>query len=235
MIQKHRAAGLIPPRLCSAASVNPTPANWALIWCPGVIKLHKQVIRGRRVNYRTLIPVVIGGLAAALPQAHADTRDDVIAAIQRCGVMNDNRVWLDCVYGAIQPMRGQLGLQPAPEFQQRLVPPPQAAYAAPPPPAQPRAAARPVSRKKPGFWDNLVNAPPVSVSKMKSYHYEKNGAFVVALENGEEWRQTNIVGGSVAWNRNPRFYTVTVTQGAFGSYSLRTSDSPNTYKVEPVK
>jgi hypothetical protein len=184
---------------------------------------------------RTMTIAVCAGLCAAVTQAHADTRDDVIAGIQRCGVMNDNRVWLDCVYGAIQPMRGQLGLQPAPEFQQRLVPSPQAAYAAPPPPMQPPVAARPVSRKKPGFFDNLLNAPPVSVSKMKSYRYEKSGAFVVALENGEEWRQTDVTGGSVSWRKAPASYTVTITQGTFGSYSLRTSDSPQTYKVQPVK
>lgn len=186
---------------------------------------------------RKILTVVIGGLAAATSYAQADTRDDIVAAIQRCGVMNDNRVWLDCVYGAIQPMRAQLGLQPAPEFQQRLVPtvqmapPAQLASAAPPA----RAVARSPVRKSHGFFDNLVNAPPISVSKMASYRYEKNGAFVVALENGQQWRQTDITGGTVSWTRAPASYTVTVTQGAFGSYSLRTSDSPNTYKVEPVK
>lgn len=187
------------------------------------------------MKIRVIVSIVVVGFAAGVPQAFADTRDDIKAAIDRCGVMNDNRVWLDCVYGAIQPMRSQLGLQPAPEFQQRLVPPAQAAYATPSPPPSPAAAARPAPRKKHGFFDNLVNAPPVSVSKMASYRYEKNGAFVVALANGEQWRQTDITGGAAAWNRTPGSYTVTVTQGAFGSYSLRTSDSANIYKVEPVK
>src|SRR5215475_16115280 len=123
--------------------------------------------------------------------AWADTRDDVKAAIERCGVMNDNKVWLDCVYGAVQPMRSQVGLQPAPEFQQRLVPPAQV-YAAPPTPASAppaRVAKRAAPPTKHGFFDNLVNAPPVAVSKMASYRYERDGAFVVALENGQEWRQ----------------------------------------------
>jgi hypothetical protein len=178
--------------------------------------------------------VILGGIAATTPQARADTRDDIRAAIERCGVMNDNRVWLDCVYGAIQPMRAQLGLQPAPEFQQRLVPPASPSYA-PAPPTQPRVATRSPVRKSPGFFDNLLNAPPVAVSKMASYRYEKNGAFVVALENGQEWRQSDVTGGSVSWSKPPRSYTVTITQGTFGSHSLRVSDSPNTYRVEQVK
>jgi hypothetical protein len=183
------------------------------------------------VNIPIVIPVLI--FAAAVSPAHADTRSDILAGIERCGVMNDNKVWLDCVYGAIQPMRAQLGLQPAPEFQQRLVPPVQMAMA---PAAPVRASTAPTApRKKPGFFNNLLNAPPVAISRMASYRYEKNGAFVVALENGQQWRQTELTAGSISWRNEPATYTVTITQGAFGSYSLRTSDNPRTYKVELVK
>ena len=184
------------------------------------------------MTLRKIVPVVIA-VAAATP-AHADTREDIIAGIERCGVIHDNKVWLDCVYGAIQPMRAQLGLQPAPEFQQRLVPPPQTAYVAPPP-ARATTTRPAAPRKKAGFFDNLLNAPPVAVSRMASYRYEKNGAFVVALENGQQWRQTDVEGGTPNWNKAPGTYTVTVSQGAFGSYALRTSDNPHTYKVQPVK
>ena len=179
------------------------------------------------------IPLLIG--VAIAPQAHADTRDEIVASIQRCRVMNDKRAWLDCVYGAIQPMRAELGLQPAPEFQQRLVPPPQTATAAPPPPVHTTNARPPAPRRKAGFFDNLLNAPPASVSRMASYRYERNGAFVVALENGQQWRQTDAEGGTVSWRKPPANYTVTITEGAFGSYSLRTSDSRRAYRVEPVK
>src|SRR5258707_3538259 len=55
--------------------------------------------------------------------ALADTRDEVWAAMQRCQVIQDDRAWLECTYGAKQPMRAKLGLPPAPEYQQRLVPP----------------------------------------------------------------------------------------------------------------
>jgi hypothetical protein len=192
---------------------------------------------GQCVNISKVIPVLI--IVAAAPPAHADTRSDIIAGIERCGVMNDNKVWLDCVYGAIQPMRAQLGLQPAPEFQQRLVPPAQMASAPAPQVRTPQigtsTARPPAPRRKPGFFSNLLNAPPVAVSKMASYRYERSGAFVVALENGQQWRQTELTAGTVSWSKEPASYTVTITEGAFGSYSLRTSDNPRTYKVEPFK
>ncbi|HYS46087.1 MAG TPA: hypothetical protein VEM35_06595 [Rhizomicrobium sp.] len=188
------------------------------------------------MDIRKLASVLMGGgLLLTAPQALADTRDEVIAGIERCGVIHDDRVWLDCVYGANQPMRARLGLQPAPEFQQRLVPPAQTSAAAPAPPPV-RTVSRPAPRRKAGFFENLLgDAPPVAVSRMASYRYSKGGAFIVSLENGQEWRQTDVEGGMPTWTRSPAAYTVTVIQGAFGSYSLRTNDSPTSYKVERVK
>ena len=99
--------------------------------------------------------------------ALADTRDDVLSAISRCNVIHDNRVWMDCVYGAQQPMRALLGLPPAPEYQQRLVPPagsvPAPAMIAPPPvpvssvpvsaaPARTASQPAPYAVAGPDFW-----------------------------------------------------------------------------------
>ena len=75
------------------------------------------------VTGRKTIPMLLCGLVLlAAAGARADTRDDVLSGIERCGVIHDDRTWLDCLYGAEQPMRAHLGLPPAPEFQQRLVP-----------------------------------------------------------------------------------------------------------------
>jgi hypothetical protein len=171
--------------------------------------------------------LICGGLFLAAPQAHAGTRDDVLAGVERCGVIHDDRVWLDCVYGAQQPMRAQLGLPSAPEFQQRLVPPVQLSS------APPRAVARPVSpRKKPGFFATLVGvAPPIAVSRMASYRYDTSGAFIVSLENGQQWRQADVTGGTVNWSKEPSTYMVTISPGAFDSYNLRTDDNSRAFKV----
>jgi hypothetical protein len=51
-------------------------------------------------------------------------RDEVRAASSRCDNITDERTWLDCYYGAAQPVRAELGLPPALASQQSLVPPP---------------------------------------------------------------------------------------------------------------
>ena len=175
----------------------------------------------------------------AAPPAWADARSDVLAGIERCGVIHDDRVWLDCVYGANQPMRAQLGLSSAPESQQRLVPPPQLGAVAPPivsgppPPAQ---TAPKTSNRRPGFLAKLTgSAPPAAISRMASYRYDANGAFIVTLENGQEWRQSSVETGKVTWLKKPSAYTVTIIYGSFGTYSLRTDDSSTVYKVERLK
>jgi hypothetical protein len=51
-------------------------------------------------------------LSLAAP-AQARPRDDALSGAIRCGGIADSRQWLDCYYGAAQPMRAALGLVPA--------------------------------------------------------------------------------------------------------------------------
>lgn len=183
------------------------------------------------ISVRTIAFMACGIASLATP-AFADTRDDVLAGVARCGVIRDDRVWLDCVYGAQQPMRAKLGLSPAPELQQRLVP--GVNVAAPLLPARPVAAAPP--RKKPGFFGRMFASTDMDKApKMAAYRFEKNGAFVVTLENGQEYRQTDVEGGTVSWNRQPSTYRVVVGEAAFGAYNLRTNDSPRIFRVARVR
>jgi hypothetical protein len=50
----------------------------------------------------------------------ARTRDDAIAGMFRCAAIGDTRLWLDCYYGAAQPVRAALGMIPASPAQVRL-------------------------------------------------------------------------------------------------------------------
>jgi hypothetical protein len=73
--------------------------------------------------------LVLLGLVLFSPAAAADaTRDEVMSGATRCAGLTDNRMSLDCFYGAAQPMRAQLGLAPASPAQVKLVPPPGAVY-----------------------------------------------------------------------------------------------------------
>ena len=69
----------------------------------------------------TTFAACIGALLLLVPGfAHAAPRDEVMAGAFHCAGIGDSHVWLDCYYGAAQPVRTQLGLPPAPDYQQHL-------------------------------------------------------------------------------------------------------------------
>jgi len=195
-----------------------------------------QFRRGKVMNDRIFL-AVLGCTLVAAP-AMADTRQDVMAAMQRCSVMQDDRTWLECTYGAQQIMRAKLGLPPAPDYQQRLVPPaapPGATAASVSPLSTPATGARvstaPPVHRRGGFLQILGgSAAPVAVSALASVQYDKQGAFVLTLENGQVWRQLDAEDAPVA-----HFHVgakITVTPGAMWTYNLKTEGNTHSYKVE---
>lgn len=169
------------------------------------------------------------GLGLLSDPALADTRDDVWAAMQRCQSIQDDRTWLDCTYGAKQPMRAKLGLPPAPEYQQRLVPPPSLSPAPVSADVAPRKAP-PVHRRASFFQILTGTAPPVAVSTLATVQVDKQGAFIVTLQNGQVWYQVDPEPGVKVRLRIGA--KVTITPGALGSYNLQTEDSTHGYKVQ---
>lgn len=63
-----------------------------------------------------LVPAV-AGLATA---AEARPRDDALSGAFRCATIANSRMWLDCYYGAAQPVRASLGMPPALAAQLKL-------------------------------------------------------------------------------------------------------------------
>jgi hypothetical protein len=164
--------------------------------------------------------------------AEAATRDDVILGAVRCAGIKDNRLWLDCYYGAAQPMRAELGLQPAPATQQELVPP--AIAGAPATITMPAQAVNAPPRQQPqqqqrqGFWSRLVSQkdpdPPEQPTKLASYKFNAAGLFTVTLANGETWEQDPGDGARARWNRPPQAYTVQVTSGESSTHRLKVAN-----------
>ena len=68
-------------------------------------------------QYWWLLVPAIAGLATA---AEARPRDDALSGAFRCATIADSRIWLDCYYGAVQPVRASLGMQPALAAQVKL-------------------------------------------------------------------------------------------------------------------
>jgi hypothetical protein len=74
-----------------------------------------------------MVPVA----AALAAPAQARPRDDALAGAFRCAAIAESRLWLDCYYGAVQPVRAGLGMPPALAAQIKLA-------TAPPSGGQPR-------------------------------------------------------------------------------------------------
>ena len=172
--------------------------------------------------------------------ALAGTRDDVLSGIQRCSAIQDDRTWLNCTYGAQQPMRAQLGLPAAPLFQQRLVPPPSyIAPSAPPPPlasyGAPRAAAappRPEPHHDASFMQILSGtAKPTVVSTLAKITFDNQKLFTVTLQNGQVWHQVNLKSRMARIKPGAR---ITITPGALWSYNMQVNGG-TVYKVEQRK
>ncbi|HXS07955.1 MAG TPA: hypothetical protein VN723_14285 [Rhizomicrobium sp.] len=181
---------------------------------------------------RFLALVFLAGLTATPASADTDpTRNDVMANIERCSAITDNRVWLNCFYGAAQPMRAQLGLPPAPDSQVALV------KNAPVPTAP--------MKKDSGGWLGLGNLNPFSGSsdedefsrgttRLASYTFGKDGLFTATLADGEVWKQSPYDDLRAHWNGQATGYVVIVTSDVMGSHTMKVKGDQD-YRVMRVK
>ena len=141
----------------------------------------------------------------------ADPRDEVLATAARCNAITDYRAWLDCYYGAAQPMRQILGLPPAPSAQVSLVPAPASAVA----PAKPSSPA--------GKEDYVPR------QHMADYSFDKQNRFIVTMEDGTKWRQIQEDSVTAHWRAAPASYSASIVPGWFG-VMMRVSDG-HSYRV----
>jgi hypothetical protein len=152
-----------------------------------------------------LLPMLI---ALTVP-AMAGPREDTMSGISRCATLPDDRSFLDCLYGAAQPMRTRLGLPPAPAAQQRLVPP---AYAVPV--AAPRAAMRP-QKDNTSTLGNVLGGNPTP-GWLENFTFDGRGLFTVTLSNGEIWRQDPSDPARAHWNGRASDYGIKLAKDAGG-------------------
>jgi hypothetical protein len=185
--------------------------------------------------------LMAGAVLQSLP-ALADAREDVVNGMTRCAAIPDDRQWLDCYYGAAQPMRAWLGLTPAPQSQLRLLqqtsqPMPGAGPALPA--TVSRAAVRTGPPPKPrssGLFDVFGGDAVVQNAPIQSYDI-KNGRFTVTLPDGQVWRQTeaDAAKSPVHWDRPASSMRVSINQGAMHSFNLVLGDENEHYKVTRVR
>jgi hypothetical protein len=174
--------------------------------------------------------LLLAFVLAATP-ALAGPREDVYSASLRCSAIADDRAWLDCYYGAAQPMRGQLQLPAAPAAQTALIPPVIDANGHP----QTRSAPR-----KQGMIGNTLDyltggEAVVSNVAVTAYEPGQPAGFTVTLANGQVWRQTDDQPRLVRWRNAPGAHRVTVWKGALNTLNLGFDDESDRYKVRRLK
>jgi hypothetical protein len=149
-----------------------------------------------------------------VPAGDMDIRDTVLGGASRCVGVADEHQWLNCYYGAAEPMRARLGLAPSRTY-------PVMASAMPP-------ANMPAPVPVPGSFQNVA-------SRMASYVFSKYGVFTVTLANGQVWQQIAGDTDHARWNKPAQQYLVRITRGFLGSYNLQVRNNPGLFKVLPVR
>jgi hypothetical protein len=181
------------------------------------------------VRYRSLLLALVFAASPAL----AGPREDVYSASLRCSAIADDRAWLDCYYGAAQPMRGQLKLPAAPAAQTALIPPVIDAD------GLRQQQARAVPEKEGVIGQTLGylagGAAVISNVAVTSSEPGQPTGFTVTLANGQVWRQTDEQVRLVRWRGGPGAHRVTVWKGALNTLNLGFDDEADRYKVRRLK
>jgi len=193
----------------------------------------------RRVLFAAML--AIGAGTPGMVQA--DARDDVVRSMTRCAGYTDDRQWLECYYGAAQPMRAWLGLPPAPQSQLKLLqgqPQTSAPLSASLPSTVTRAATRtgpPPPTKRSGILDVFGGSDVVKNTPIQSYEMSRNGNFVITLPDGQVWRQTDgdASKSPVRWTQPASSMRVTISQAAMHTFNLVVNDENVHHKVTRIR
>jgi hypothetical protein len=149
----------------------------------------------------------------------ADIRVSILSSAVNCESLDDDRKWLNCYYGATNPMRSQLGL---PSLSPGV-----------PKPSSPAQLA--IDMNAPGPPFRPANNParfPV-VSQIRSFSFDQLGTFTIVLANGQIWRQLS---GDTNNADNLKVNDmITISRGAIGSYNLQIGKHPKYFKVTRVR
>jgi hypothetical protein len=191
------------------------------------------------------LPPALSGqvkLAAVPPGGGAPrdegVRDEVMASAAGCNRVAGDRPWLDCYYAAAAPMRAQLGL--AVPSQAPRPAPPQMAYVPPPPPRPVAPAGPPPMPRSTGLFNGVLNEtkPIVRDMPMQSFTLDRNGAFTVALADGEVWAQAaeDEVHHPAHWREAGPATLVTIAPDAMRTFTMVVSgDGERFYKVKRIR
>jgi hypothetical protein len=184
------------------------------------------------VRYPWLALLVFSFLSSC--PALAGPREDSLAGISRCASLPDDRTLLDCIYGAVQPLRSELNLPPALPAQQKLVPPrdPSLARSIQPPAAQALPAPQTTSaQQSTGLFSGIF----ASGLHLAAYSFDHRGLFTVTLSDGSVWRQDPSDTNYAHFGGKPSEYEVSLHPGDFGKVRMSVRGAEGLYMVQRIR
>ena len=159
-----------------------------------------------------------------LSPSFAGPREDTLAGIARCKAIPDDRRFLDCLYGAAQPLRGALGLTPAPGFQTQLVPPD---------PERPTPKSGEAGNT--GVAGAIAKTPAAGGDlRLVSYSFDPRGHFTATLSDGSTWRQLDRDQSFADWRGPAARYYVRLRSSGNDHY-LDVKGGAGPYQVERLR
>ena len=161
----------------------------------------------------------------SIAPAWAGPREDTAAAMARCAAYSDNRDYLQCLYGAVQPLRASLGLPAALPAQQRLAQQAQPVFT-PPLPAAPATAPA-----KSGFLGSLFG----DGLHMTAYSFDRRGHFTVTLSNGQVWQQAANDTAFAQFGGKASDYIVSLTPRDGGKAVMDVRGEPGSFTVQRLR
>jgi hypothetical protein len=165
-------------------------------------------------------------------------RDDIMAEAARCIRAGSDRPWLDCYYGASQPMRARLGLSALPHAPGAPAQPVIVASAAPVVRAATPSGPPPMPRN-PGLFTGMFHdaAPIVRKAPVKSVTFDRKGAFTLVLTDNQVWKQSeeDAIYHPAKWRGAGTDMLVSIAPSNMNTFNLSVEGSERYYKVHRVR
>jgi len=162
-------------------------------------------------------------------------RDNIMADAAGCIRIDNDRQWLNCYYGATQPMRARLGLSALPHASGA---PARPIIARATPPAIGTTGRPPMPRSH-GLFAGLLNDPAPIVRKVpaQSYSFDRKGAFTVVLADGQVWKQSeeDAIHHPAKWRGAAPDLLVSISPGAMNTFDLSVEGYDRYYKARRVR
>jgi hypothetical protein len=193
------------------------------------------------MNQRAIL-FVSAALFVAAP-ACAATRDDLLKAVNQCMAVADNVERLAC-YDALKP-QVQAALAKTPE---EVAKEESSSWfgldhlfgGKPAPQVEPKQFG---SDQLPPAEQAKVMPPEVTIVReldsitatLTDYALTSSGHFIVFLDNGQVWQQSEGDSDAIHFRHDPKDNKVSITRGLMGTYDLKLNNANHIYKVRRQK